>query len=96
MCRAATPKLVTRSSLRDLQTALMMRGKGLLSKFMRYCRCLPAFTAMDVEFANIFKIPKVSVKGVKKQHQSEFLLVEGRVEYIFIKFLAEIYFFRQN
>ena len=51
---------------------------------------------MDVEFANIFKIPKVSVKGVKKQHQSEFLLVEGRVEYIFIKFLAEIYFFRQN
>ena len=54
-------------------------GMGIgLKIYVRYCRCLPDFTAIDVAFANIFKSSKVSVEGVKKQPLSELLL--GRVQ----------------
>ena len=53
-----------------------------------------AFTTIDVASTIFFKISKYSVKGVKKCHLSKFFL--GGAEYIFMKFQAEIYFFREN
>ena len=61
-------------------------GMGIgLKIYVSYCRCLPDFSAIDVAFANIFKISKVSIERMKKEHLSEFLLGGGQSRIYFPK-----------